>query len=190
MVETQVTKTSSSVGVAGISRRERLSGAAFTGRRSALLTSTDPRTAADRSTVAPAPRLSVQTTQTRAAEQHRKRRVNGTIKRRLALRGEAATIFSIVACAALVCVLGIVYVAAYATVALQGRQLHTLQLQMAGAQAQHELLVQEFARLSSSSRIGLAAQGQGMVLNGPTKYVPLTTTNPAALATSQVAMAR
>ena len=150
---------------------------------------------------APRPRSSGAVAQTRLALQPirqsaapatlRNARSRTQVRRALKLRGEAAAVGTAIACFVSACTLGIIYLAAYATVAAQGREIHALQGSLATAQAQHQDLVQQLTSLSSANRVQELAKRQGMVLGAPSVYVSLSSVgNAASLPASQLAMAR
>ena len=117
------------------------------------------------------------------------RRRRAQIARRRWLRGEAATIMSVVSCFAFVCLLGIIYLAAYANVAAQGREVHNLQADVTAVEAQHGVLVAKFTYLSSGTRIQQEAKKAGMVNNSPSEYIVLAADVPGAARVTEVAMA-
>lgn len=117
------------------------------------------------------------------------RRSGALRRRRLVLRGEAYAIASIVLCFCVVCALGIAYLAVFASVAAEGRAVHVLQSQVLAAQAQHETLVDERTRLSSTARIGQLAVHEGMVANAPSEYITLGSTASGPSPSTQVAFA-
>jgi hypothetical protein len=86
-------------------------------------------------------------------------------------RGEAATILTLIGCAGTICILGIFYVAAYARVAKQEREIHSLQLDVSVAQARHQMLVQDLAHLQSAKRIDTLATQMKMVHVGSSDYI-------------------
>jgi hypothetical protein len=86
------------------------------------------------------------------------------------------------------CVLGVIYLAAYAHVAKEEREIHTLQQNVSIAQARHQMLVQDLAHLQSSQRIDTLASQMKMVRVGTSEYLGDNTSesnlaeNPARLA--------
>jgi cell division protein FtsB len=70
-----------------------------------------------------------------------------------------------------ICLLGIGYVAKYAQVAMQGRQIHALQVQLASETARQHTLINEIGQLESPNRIAVAAQKMGMVMGDKADYV-------------------
>jgi cell division protein FtsL len=104
--------------------------------------------------------------------------------------GDAAEIIKLSLCLGIICALGVIYLTAYATVAIQGRQVHALQSQVAAANAQHEVLLAQYTFLSSGARVQQAAADEGMVSGAPTEYVTLSANTPGAARVTQVAMAR
>ena len=104
------------------------------------------------------------------------------------LRGDSAVITTFVACTGVVCLLGTAYLASYAKVAREEAQIHSLQQNLAAAQARHEALVQDLARLQSASRVSALARQMDMVPSGPSEYVGAPAG--AGGAVDQVALAR
>lgn len=96
-------------------------------------------------------------------------------------------ITTFVACTGVVCLLGTAYLASYARVAREEAEIHSLQQNLAAAQARHEALVQDLARLQSASRVSALARQMDMVPAGPSEYVEAP---PTAGSIDQVAMAR
>lgn len=96
-------------------------------------------------------------------------------------------ITTFVACTGVVCLLGTAYLAAYARVAREEAEIHSLQQNLATAQARHEALVQDLARLQSASRVSVLARQMDMVPAGPSEYVDAPG---SAAGIDQVAMAR
>jgi hypothetical protein len=72
-------------------------------------------------------------------------------------------------------------------VAREEAEIHSLQQNLAAAQARHEALVQDLARLQSASRVSALARQMDMVPAGPSEYVgePVTVGG-----VDQVALAR
>ncbi len=118
-----------------------------------------------------------------------RKKAKQSLQRRLRLTGEAAVIATMVASFAIVCAMGIIYFAAFAAVAAQGREIHSIQVNLSAAQARHENLVQQLTQLNSASRISELATRDGMVLGGQAQYVTVQPGSPA-LAATQMASAR
>jgi hypothetical protein len=116
-------------------------------------------------------------------------RTKVVVKRSL-IRGELAAIIGVVSLFAVGCLLGIVYLAAFAKVAAQGREIHSLLTNTSVAEAQNEILVTKLAQASSGVSVQQLAQKQGMVLSNKSVYVTLTTASPAVEAATQVASAQ
>jgi len=95
---------------------------------------------------------------------------------------EAVAITVLISFAWILGLLGIIYLAAYARVAKQGRDLHRLQQRLNVAQARHQALVEDVARLDGASRISTLASRMNMVPDGEADYVEPATHSPMSTA--------
>jgi len=86
-------------------------------------------------------------------------------------RGEAPIIVTLIGCASAMCLLGVVYLAAYAKVARDERAIHSLQQNVSIAQARHQMLVQDLAHLQNAKRIDTLASQMKMVHVGASEYI-------------------
>jgi len=95
---------------------------------------------------------------------------------------ERTLIWALLASAAVFCMLGVVYLGAYMTVAYQGRQIHNLQTSLTSEIARKHALINEIGWKESPGRIAQKANAMGMVMGGKADYVIVHT--PAARGTA------
>ncbi len=93
---------------------------------------------------------------------------------------EASFIPTLVACFALVCILGVVYLGAYMNVAYQGRHIHNMQVELTAQTARQHALINEIGQLESPSRIAVEATKMGMVMGDKADYVTVHPSNKMA----------
>ncbi|MDR3707212.1 MAG: hypothetical protein P4L33_02850 [Capsulimonadaceae bacterium] len=86
-------------------------------------------------------------------------------------QGETMLISALLAGAACVCVLGVIYLAAYMRVAYQGRVITGLQVERTIEVARQHALINEIGQLESPARIAQAAEKMGMVMGEKADYV-------------------
>ena len=86
-------------------------------------------------------------------------------------QGEAMMLSALLACAVVVCALGVIYLAAYMKVASQSRLIHSLQAQVTNETARQHELINEIGQLESPARIAQAAEKMGMVMGEKADYV-------------------
>jgi len=96
----------------------------------------------------------------------------GRLQQDLSLTNHERTlIWALVASAAVFCMLGVVYLGAYMTVAYQGRQIHNLQTSLTSEIARKHALINEIGWKESPGRIAQKANAMGMVMGGKADYV-------------------